>query len=244
MKDFDAASFGRFFAAAYDDHPREDTPATVDLLAGLVEPGARVLELAVGTGRVALRLAERGFDVTGVDLSPEMLDALRARPGADAVTAVLGDLADPPVEGVFDLVFCVDNSLTNVADQDGQVRAFVNAAAHLAPGGRFVVDGFVPAKLNRWPEDQRVAVEVVEPEYVQFEVEKHDRARQVIEKTHLVITPEGPRFGPTVHRYVWPSELDLMARIAGLRLEHRWTDWYRRPFGPRSEDYVCVYVRD
>lgn len=243
MKDFDPASFGRYFAAGYDDHERDDTPVTVDVLAGLAPPGGRVLELAVGTGRIALPLAAKGFDVTGVDLAPEMLDVLRAKPGADAVTAVLGDLTEVPVEGAFDLVYCVFNSLTNVADQDAQVRAFVNVASHLTPGGRFVVDGFLPTRNYRWPEDQRVAVEVVEPEYVQFELERHDPSRQRIEKTHLAITPDGPRFHPTVHRYVWPSELDLMARVAGLTLEHRWTDWYRRPFGPDSGDYVCVYRR-
>ncbi|MFN8074821.1 MAG: class I SAM-dependent methyltransferase [Kineosporiaceae bacterium] len=244
MKDFDPASFGLRYAAHYDDQVRDDTPATVDLLASLADPGSRVLELAVGTGRIAIPLAEGGFDVTGVDLAPEMLDVLRAKPGADAVRTLVGDLTEVAVEGTFPLIYCVFNSLTNVVEQEGQVRALANVAAHLEPGGRFVVDGFVPAKLNAWPENQRVAAEVVEAEFVQLEVERHDPSRQLIEKTRVAFTPGAHRLSPIVLRYVWPSELDLMARLAGLRLEARWADWYGRPFVADSDTYVCMYVRD
>ncbi len=240
MKDFDPASFGRFFAETYDDGAPDDTEATIAVLAGLAGDGP-VLELAIGTGRIGLPLAERGLRVDGVELAPEMAAKLREKPGGDQLNVVVGNMADVPVEGHYRLIYVVYNSFTNLSEQEDQIRTVANAAAHLTDDGLFVVDGFLPRNLTRWPERQRVAVEVIEPEYVQFEVEMHDPSRQRVEKTHLAVTPDGPRFYPTVHRYVWPSELDLMARLAALELRDRWASWYREPFNAESDTYVCVY---
>ena len=212
----------------------------VDCLASLAG-GGRVLEFAIGTGRVALPLARRGLDVTGIELSADMLAELRRAPGSERIHAVEGDMATTRVEGEFSLVYLVFNTITNLTTQDEQVACFENAARHLAPGGRFVIENGVPA-LRRLPPGAVGVPFAVTDDHIGID--------DFTDRTHLQISRSRHfhrRADGTFHeftapfRYVWPSELDLMARIAGLGLEHRWAGWDRSPFTGDSPSHVSVW---
>jgi SAM-dependent methyltransferase len=242
MKNFTATTFGERFAEVYDEGPeREDTPATVAFLEKLAG-GGPALELAVGTGRVALPLAARGVQVDGIDISPEMVAKLHAKPGSDRVTVTLGDFADVPVAGKYQLIYVVYNTLFNLVTQDDQVRCFQNVAAHLTDDGVFVVEAFVP-DLTRFVNDQYVEAEELGLDAVTLDTCRHDVVAQRFDEVHVVLSAAGVRLYPVVTRYAWPSEIDLMARIAGLRLKERWAGWSREPFDARSTDHVTVYGR-
>jgi len=235
-------SFGKDVADSYDDEPRGDEAETVDFLATLAA-GGPALELAVGTGRIALPLAARGIRVDGIDLSPDMVARLRAKPGGEAIEVTIGDFADVPVDGMYPLVFVVYNTLFNLLTQDDQVRCFENVAAHLTGGGSFVVEAFVPTFLTRLRDDQYVDAEAVRVDEVRLDVGRHDPVAQRLDESHVSLTRDGVRLFPIVCRYAWPSELDLMARIAGLRLKDRWAGWKREPFTACSAAHVSVYGR-
>ena len=227
-------------AARYDADQGRD-PALVarmvSVLAGLAGGGA-ALEFAIGTGAVALPLAEAGVRVQGVELSRAMLDRLRAKPGGDAIPVALGDMTDTRVEGRFALVYLVYNTINNLTTQAAQVACFRNAAAHLAPGGRFVVEVGVPP-LQRLPRGEtRLAFERSD---THWGIDEFDVVAQAF-TSHHVWMRDGARLTSSVSfRYVWPSELDLMAQLAGLTLEHRWADWDRSPFTATSEAHVSVW---
>jgi SAM-dependent methyltransferase len=247
MKHYDPRmSFDEDAAAHYDDEPdvdqRRDTSATVAFLEGLAG-GGPALELAIGTGRVALPLAARGIRVDGIDFSPAMVAKLRAKPGGDQLAVTLGNFADVPVAGTYRLVYLVFNTLFNLLTQDEQVRCFENVAAHLTEDGVFVVEAFVPTYLTRLRSDQYVDAEAIAVDKVWLDVGRHDPVTQRLEESHVVLSPEGVRVYPIVTRYAWPSELDLMARIAGLRLQDRWGGWNREPFTSTSTSHVSVYGR-
>ena len=208
---------------------------TVDFLAPLAAGGA--LELAVGSGRIALPLAERGVHVHGIDSSPEVLEQLHGKPGADRVTTTLGDYTTTTVNRRFSLVYLVWNSLSNVTTQDGQVAAFRNAAAHLVPGGRFVVELFVP-QLRRLPPGQDFVPFDVTPDHLGFD--EYDVLTQRLVSHHY--SPGRDAYGSGEFRYTWPSELDLMARLAGLTLGERWAGWRREPFTADSGSHVSVWA--
>jgi SAM-dependent methyltransferase len=238
--------FDEEIAATYDEDAADRFDpvalgATVGFLADLAGTG-RALELAVGTGRVALPLAERGVPVSGIELSPYMLARLRAKPNADAVEAVEGDMTTTRVPGEFALVYLVYNTITNLTSQEAQVACFENAARHLAPGGRFVVEVYLPI-LKKLPAGERFHVFVDEPGYHAFD-EYEDAATQLQWSHHLRLREDGTyrRFSAP-YRYVWPAELDLMARIAGLRLAERWADWDRSVFDADSEQHVSVWEK-
>lgn len=235
-------SFGADAAEIYDAEPRGDEPATVSLLEELAR-GGPALELAVGTGRIALPLAARGIPVDGVDLSPSMIAKLRAKPGGEHLPVTMGDFADVPVEGTYRLIFIVFNSLFNLLTQDDQVRCFENVARHLTDDGVFVVEAFVPTFLTRLRDDQYVDAEQVGASHVVLDVGRHDPVAQKLDESHVVLSSSGLRCWPIVTRYAWPSELDLMARIAGLRLADRWDGWERQPFLAASRNHVSVYRR-
>jgi SAM-dependent methyltransferase len=236
-------SFDEDVAESYDDvTQRADTAATVAFLEQLAQ-GAPVLELAIGTGRVALPLAARGVRVDGVELSPAMVAKLRAKPGGDRLTVTIGDFADVPVVGSYRLVFVVFNTLFNLLTQDDQVRCFENVASHLTDDGSFVVEAFVPSFLTRLRSDQYVDAEAVGVDAVRLDVGRHDPLTQRLDESHVTLSREGVRLNPIVTRYAWPSELDLMARIAGLRLKERWAGWNREPFTSTSSAHVSVYSR-
>jgi SAM-dependent methyltransferase len=235
-------SFGERTAARYDDHARGTEAATVDFLTDLAA-GGRSLELAVGTGRIALPLAARGVVVDGIDLSEPMVARLRAKPGGAAIAVTIGDFADVPVDGSYRLVYVVYNTLFNLLTQDEQVRCFANVAAHLTDDGAFVVEAFVPAWLHRLRDGQHVDAEHVGPDRVRLDVARHDPVAQRLDENHVELTSDGIRLAPIVTRYAWPAELDLMARLAGLRLRERWGGWNRQPFTADSRDHVSVYGR-
>jgi SAM-dependent methyltransferase len=212
----------------------------VDCLAELAE-GGRVLEFAIGTGRVALPLAARGIDVSGIELSSDMLTELRRAPGGAAIRSVEGDMATTRVEGEFSLVYLVFNTITNLTTQDEQVACFENAARHLASGGRFVIENGVPA-LRRLPPGAVGVPFAVTDDYIGLDDFTDRTHLQISRSRHFRRTAAGAfeEFSAPF-RYVWPSELDLMARIAGMTLEHRWADWDRSPFTGDSPSHVSVW---
>jgi SAM-dependent methyltransferase len=247
MKNYEPAmSFGQDDAELYDAAPdvsqRADARATVAFLAQLAG-GGPALELAIGTGRVALPLAAQGVRVDGVDFSPAMVAKLRAKPGGDQLTVTMGNFADVPVQGTYRLIYLVFNTLFNLLTQDEQVRCFENVAAHLAEDGAFVVEAAVPTHLARLRDHQYVDAEAIEVDRVWLDVGRYDPATQQLSETHVLLSREGIRLYPIVMRYAWPAELDLMARIAGLRLKERWGGWEREPFTAASAQHVSVYGR-
>jgi SAM-dependent methyltransferase len=243
MTDFDdPAFFGDRWADRYDDLSQGPDPAAaVEFLAGLVAPGARVLELAIGGGRVALPLARRGFAVEGVEASQAVVDRLRAVPGGRDLPVLTADLADVPNDGPFGLVYVVWNSLFNLTSQRRQVDTFRNVARVLEPGGTFALECYVPDPAAY---DRQFRTDDVREDSVGFTLTVHDRIAQRIQMQHVTVDAQGSvRLLPTAHRYCWPAELDLMAELAGLRLRERWADWDRTPFGTRSENHISVYAR-
>src|SRR3954469_18843642 len=198
--------------------------ATADFLAELAGDGA-ALEFAIGTGRVAVPLAERGVKVVGIDNSEAMLRRLRAK--APEIEAIEGDMATTRVEGEFSLVYLVFNTIFNLTTQDGQVACFVNAAAHLPKGGRFVIEARVP-ELQRLPLGQTVLPWRADPSGMSYYV--YDVVAQRLSGQHYYFKDGRVEARPTEMRSAWPAELDLMARLAGMRLEHRWAGWEREPF--------------
>jgi SAM-dependent methyltransferase len=213
---------------------------TVERLA-LLADGGRALEFAIGTGRVAVPLAERGVPVSGIELSGPMIEGLRTKADEAAIPVVHGDMATARAPGQFSLVYLVYNTISNLLTQDEQVACFANAARHLRPGGRFVVELWVP-DLRRLPPGTQAAVFAVEPCYVGFDT--YDVLHQRV-VSHHVRFGEGSqaRLFRSPHRYVWPAELDLMARIGGFDLESRHADWSGTEFTAQSRSHVSVYRR-
>lgn len=232
-------------AAGYDEEGGErfdpaEVGATVEFLAGLAGAGA-ALELGIGTGRIALPLSRRGVRVHGIDLSEAMVARLRAKPGGDGIGVTLGDFAATRVEGSFRLVYLVFNTIGNLTSQDDQVACFVNAAAHLEPGGSFVVEVEVPA-LRRLPPGETVHPFCVGPDRLGFD--EFDVVEQGLVSHHYWRAADGRLEGRSLpFRYVWPAELDLMARIAGLRRSGRWGGWRGEPFTAESTAHVSVWQK-
>jgi SAM-dependent methyltransferase len=205
-----------------------------------------VLEFAVGTGRIAAPLAARGVPVSGIELSKAMAARVPGKPGGEAVKVTIGDMRTTRVPGEFSLVFLVFNTICNVTTQDGQVEVFRNAAAHLRPGGLFLIEVGLPS-LRRLPPGQDTVPFAVAPDgkgggYVGFD--QYDVVTQQFTSNHVTVFPDGTgRFRRIPFRYVWPSELDLMARVAGMRLKHRWADWDRSELTPESTKHVSVWQK-
>jgi SAM-dependent methyltransferase len=243
VKDYRPETYGDRIAEVYDSLYEEqlDTGAAVDALARLAA-GGRVLELAIGTGRLAVPLAQRGIDVHGIDASDEMVARLRAKPAGADIAVTMGDFADVAVEGSFSLVYVVFNTLFALLTQDDQVRCFENVAARLGDGGRFVVEAFVP-DVTRWNRGQRVGTTAVHLDRVDLEVSRHDAVEQRVDSQHVLVTRGGTELYPVSLRYAFPSELDLMARPAGLELVDRWGGWSGEPFTSASTSHVSLYGR-
>ena len=236
--------FGGDVAATYDDGFEDQfDPAVIDatagVLAGLAGHG-RALELAIGTGRIALPLAARGVEVHGIDLSRAMVARLRAKPGGDAIPVAIGDFATTTMDGTFSLVYLVFNTIMNLTTQDAQVACFRSAAAHLEPGGCFVVEVGVP-ELRRLPPGQSAVPFQVSSTRWAFDL--YDTATQATSSNYVTVTDGRGEYRSIPFRYVWPSELDLMARLAGMRLRDRWEDWTRTPFTGDSRKHVSVWEK-
>jgi SAM-dependent methyltransferase len=243
MKDYKPImSFDNSVAETYRDIERGDEVVAVTFLEQLAGRGP-ALELAIGAGRIALPLAARGIRVDGIDISPAMLAQLRTKPGGKEISMAVGDFADVPVEGNYSLIFVVWNSLFNLLTQEDQVRCFQNVAGHLTNEGSFVVEAFVPTFLCRLRNDQHVDAEAILVDEVRLDVLRHDMSTQMIEESHVSLSAAGVRLNPVVQRYAWPAELDLMARVAGLRLKQRWGGWNREPFNSTSSTHISVYGR-
>lgn len=236
--------FGEKVAADYDEsaadmfRPEAVDPA-VDLLAELAGDG-RALELGIGTGRIALPLARRGIPVHGIDMSRAMVAQLRAKSGGDTVGVTIGDFATTRVEGTFAVAYLVFNTINNLTTQDAQVACFQNAAAHLWPGGCFVIEVGVP-ELRRLPPGQNAVPFRISPTQWAFDI--YDVATQAMSSNYVTIVDGRAKHEYYPFRYVWPSELDLMARLAGLRLRDRWEDWDRAPFTSESRRHVSVWEK-
>jgi SAM-dependent methyltransferase len=232
-------------AAAYDssyahESERASIEAAVAVLAELAVDGPAV-EFAIGTGRIALPLAERGISVHGMDFSAPMLEQLRAKPGADKIHAVEGDMTTTVLGDDFSLAYLVYNTIMNLRAQEQQVACFANAAGHLRPGGRFVIECMVP-ELRRLSPGETIVPFDVSAEHLGFD-EYVDLEKQILVSHHFHIDGDHVRTSWPAFRYVWPAELDLMARLAGLELEHRWADWHHAPFTGDSSGHVSVWRR-
>lgn len=218
---------------------------TIEVLSKLAGDGPAV-EFAIGTGRVAIPLVEAGVQVTGVELSHAMISRLREKVGEERIPVVQGDMTDASAGEDFSLAFLVFNTISNLLTQDEQVRCFQNAARHLAPGGRFVIELWVP-QLRSLPPGHGATVEVSQPGYLL--VDTYDVLRQHVVSHHVQFGPElsegrDAKIARTPHRYIWLSELDLMARLTGFELESRWADWDRSEFTADSRSHVSVYRKD
>jgi len=241
MEHYRPETYGDRIADVYDAMMAglPDPADCVDRLAELAGAGP-ALELGIGTGRVALPLATRGVPVHGIDASAAMVERLRAKPGGDAIPVTFGDFAGVPVEGRYRLVYVVFNTFFALLTQDDQLRCFAGVADRLAPGGAFLLSGFVP-DLTLYSGGQSVRTTEVGLDRARLDLARHDPVAQRVDFQHVLLTEAGVRLYPGALRYAWPSELDLMARLAGLRLRERWGGWRREPFGADSGLHVSVY---
>ncbi len=243
MEGFGPATFGALNAEDYDLlHDPGTTEATVALISRLAGQG-RILELAIGSGRIALPLVERGHDVSGVEASPEMVAKLREKPGAADIEIALGDMADVGIDGPFDHVFLVFNTLFNLTSQEAQVRCFRNVAKRLSNSGSFLIETFVP-DLSGFENGQRTQTKRLTMDEVWLEAATHDPVRQLLEFQRIRICQDTMKLVPLPMRYAWPAEIDLMAELAGLKLANRWGGWNGERFTADSKMHVSVYRKE
>ena len=242
MNFYSDETYGEHVAGVYDEWYSDYDHHAIDALAELVR-GGRALELGIGTGRFALPLSAKGVEVHGIDAAASMISRLRSKPEADRITVTQGSFADIPVEGEFALIYIVFNTFFALSSQDEQVRCFRNVAAHLSRDGCFVIEAFVP-DVTRFTGGQVNWATKVTADEVQLDVGRHDRAAQRVNSQHVVITDGNVRLYPVQIRYAWPSELDLMAQLAGLRLRERWSGWQREPFSSDSGKHISIYQHD
>lgn len=237
MRDY----FDEDVARGYDAEQiaSSDLDQTISFLAQLAN-GGPALEFAIGTGRVALPLAKQGLDVSGIEFSQPMVDQMRAKLGGDAIPVVVGDMAEAKVDGQFSLVFLVFNTICNLTSQEAQTACFQNAAEHLQQGGHFVIETFVPP-IQRLPRGERFrAFDAGDDHWGTDEI---DIATQSLISHHLWVRSDEIVRRSVPFRYVWPSELDLMAKLARMKLVERWESWDRTPFSSTSQSHVSVWKK-
>jgi len=241
MKDFDpATSFGSDVAAHYDDHKRGDEEAAAAFLAEFAKEGS-ALEFAIGTGRIALLLAARGIQVDGIELSPHMAGRLRAKPEGQSINVIIGDMSTATTGRNYPLVYLVFNTIFNLLTVDDQIRCFENAARHLTPNGYFIVETALPHAWISPDKSDYVHTEYVGKETVVLDVARYDPVTQLLEENHVQLTAHGTTMSPIVCRLITPGEMDLMARIAGMRLIQRFSNWQRIAFDINSKAHVSIY---
>ena len=241
METYESATYGDAIAGEYDRlyGGRPDAEPAASMLSRLVG-GGRALELGIGTGRIAIPLAARGVEVHGIDVSEEMIRRLSAKPTAAAIQAVVGDFADLSLNGRFALIYAAFSSFFGLTTQEAQVRCFRRVAKHLEGDGVFVLEAFVPDP-SRYVQGRYVGVTHVETGSAGIDVSLHDSVNQRLSTQHVLMEASGNRLFPSLIRYAWPSELDLMALLAGLQLRDRWSDWSGSPFTSASRNHVSVY---
>ena len=240
MNTYREDTYGEHIAGIYDEWYPEYDQAALDVLVELAQ-GGPVLELGIGTGRYALPLQAKGLAVHGIDASPAMVARLRAKPGGERITVTMGNFADVAVEGSYPLICILFNTFFALTTQDEQVRCLQNVARHLSPGGLFVLEGFVP-DLGRYSGGQSLRTVTVGDDWVRIDAALLDPVNQVVSVQQIVLSGEGVRLYPIRLRFVWPAELDLMARLAGMRLKERWGDWNGTAFSATSARHVSVFV--
>lgn len=245
MQGFGPSTYGERVAGVYDERYGDNAPFSAERTAAALTrlaAGGPVLELGVGTGRIALPLLGQGIAVHGIDASDAMVGQLREKPGSEEIQVTMGDFAEVPVPGRYPLVFAAFNTFFGLLSAEHQQRCFTNVAAHLTDGGRFAIEVAVP-DLSRFQRDQRISVRDVGVDSVLLYVARHDPQAQRIDSQHVTISRAGIELVPVVMRYAWPAELDVMATAAGLRLQHRWANWDGGPCAGDSPDHVSVYER-
>jgi SAM-dependent methyltransferase len=241
MDDYDASTYGERVAEVYDEWHSYLGEGGVELLSELA-CGSRALELGVGTGRVAIPLAARGVETHGIDASPAMVARMRAKAGGERIVVTIGDFADVDAPGEFALVYVVFNTFFALLTQDEQVRCFQNVAERLCVGGVFLIEAFVP-DLSFYDRGQSIRAASITTDAVNIQASRLDLVTQTLTGQQVIANASGVRLYPIKLRYAWPSELDLMARLAGLRLRERWGGWAREPFDARSQKHVSIYER-
>jgi len=242
MSDYENATYGDRIADAYDDFIQisaEQTQAAVGALASLAK-GGPVLELGIGTGRIALPLLEKGIKIQGIDASARMVDRLRKKPGGDAIPITFGDFGDVAVDGQFCLIYVVFNTFFALLTQEAQVRCFANVASHLQADGLFVIEAFVPDP-SRFSRNQNIVASKITVDEVRLDITQYDPLHQLLQVQHLVVANGHIQTFPLQLRCAWPSELDLMGQMAGLKLKERWSNWQRSPFTSHDSAHVSVY---
>jgi len=248
MNDYTAATYGDKIAEVYDRmYPmRADVAPAVDALTKLAG-NAPALELGIGTGRIALPLSERGLEVHGIDASQAIGARMRAKPGGGAIPVTISDFSDFSLKDgnrhrKFRLVYVVFNTLFQATSQQAQVQCFRSVAAHLSDDGAFLVEAFVPDP-TRFTRNQNISAGRVESDLVSIDISRHDPVNQFVQSQHVFFTEYGIKLYPVQVRYSWPSELDLMAQLAGMRLRERWADWDGSPFTASSEFHISIYEK-
>lgn len=241
MNNYSDETYGERVAHTYDDWYTNVDEGAIDMLSELAGDGS-ALELGIGTGRIALPLSMRKVKVSGIDASEKMVAQLKAKAGSENIDVHMGSFAEVNIEGKFQLVYIVFNTFFALLSQEEQVRCFRNVAAHLTPNGCFLIEAFVP-DLNRFTGNQVNWATKVEDEVVELDTGLHDAVNQRVTTQKVVLKNDSVRLYPVQIRYVWPSELDLMAQLAGLKLRDRWSSWKREPFDSTSGKHISVYSR-
>ena len=239
MADYTEPGYGNRIAEIYDEYYAAVDPASIDLLAKIVGDGT-ALELGIGTGRIALPLHERGVKVKGIDASLAMLSKLKEKPLGPQVEVMKGSFADFEWKEQFQLIYVVFNTFFNLQTQEDQIQCFKACRRHLADGGKFLIEAFVPDPC-RFTDHQTVRVIDSTADPVRLEASLYDPVNHKVSSQHILISQDGIRFQPVRIRFAWPSELDLMARIAGLSLENRWGSWRKAVFDKHAQKHISVY---
>lgn len=237
--DYSEETYGERISEVYDLWYSEFDQAAIQALAVLAQ-GGKALELGIGTGRIALPLLQAGVDVHGIDVSESMVAKLRAKTGGERITVTMGNFADVSIDGKFALIYVVFNTFYSLLTQDEQIRCFKNVAKHLEPDGVFVIEGFVP-DMTRFTSGQAMRVTRIGEDEVHIDVTQLDLHKQVVTTQHMVFTEQGTRFYPVKLRYVWPTEMDLMAQMSQLQLKARWGDWNKAIFTSDCRNHISIY---
>jgi SAM-dependent methyltransferase len=241
MDDYRDSTYGDHIAEIYDDLYAEIPDDMLDFLQEYAKKGS-VLELGIGTGRLAIPLAKCGMSISGIDASQAMVDQMRKKSGGEDIPVFIGDFTEVEAEGTFQLVFVVFNTFFALPSQADQVRCFTNVADRLDESGCFILEVFVP-DLTRFDRGQTVRVIDLKPESVRLELTRYDPVAQQVTSSHLIVDGGQTRLYPVQLRFAWPAELDLMAQIAGMKLVARFGDWDKRPFTKESSRHISVYAK-
>ncbi len=239
LDNYTEETYGERIAEVYDQWYSGFDPAAIQVLSELAH-GGRALELGIGTGRIAIPLQQRGVTVHGIDASPSMVANLRDKVGGEDIPVSMGNFAEVAVEGQFSLIYVVFNTFFALLTQDEQIHCFQNVAKHLDESGVFVIEAFVP-DLARFIAGQSLRVTQIGGSEVQMDASEIELDKQLITAQHVVLTEAGTRLYPVKIRYAWPSEMDLMARLAHLQLKFRWADWGKSQFTAKSGNHISVY---